>query len=78
MDKQDWAPEPWTNGNRHVTNADENYVGYLQDFSDSEQTRIIACVNACAGVPTEVLNYMRYKVEKLGLITLPQEAPDDN
>ena len=62
----DWAPEPWK-----LTEADpmSSFVedgeldgifeiedrGMLYKIPDGTMHRIIACVNACAGVPTEVL-----------------------
>ena len=89
MDKQDWSPEPWEASHpqmgygpyeRAINAADGSFVCRFKssDESVANAIRIAACVNACAGVPTEVLDYMRNKVEKLGLITLPQEATDDN
>ena len=58
MTEQDWAKEPWKSDNGHITDAEGGYVGYLTDFLGPEQSRSLACVNACAGVPTEDLLIM--------------------
>ena len=68
----DWAPEPWTfrpedwfedDGKQYeneIIAADKSCVASDMQFyphvdADSMH-RIVACVNACAGVPTEILN----------------------
>lgn len=62
------APEPWSyevfgHGVRAVANVDADGIGDdvcgFGDVSDpvavANAERAIACVNACAGIPTEVL-----------------------
>ena len=59
-DKQDWAKEPW--GLESGEPVDTNRRRIIQDdgtgyewVEQKDWERIIACVNACAGVPTEAL-----------------------
>ena len=64
----DWAPEPWTlsGGTRPCIKSEGEYIQihspWHEDAWEDEPNeasanlhRIVACVNACAGVPTEVL-----------------------
>ena len=81
----DWAPEPWrynkgiairiiyaANG-RQVTYSSEPPLH--QNITDFD--RIIACVNACEGVPTGRLEEtVTLGVAKLAEIALSKEAPD--
>jgi hypothetical protein len=60
-DKQDWSPEPWKRGGT-FTNKDGLTQYKLVDangdpltWSDALIDRMFACVNACAGIPTEDL-----------------------
>jgi hypothetical protein len=66
MNNQDWAPEPWApedrwyniwfndaNGNEVGERGEDGDEGYKIDKATRD--RITACVNACAGVPTEML-----------------------
>ena len=39
-----------------VRSEDGTYVGYLEDFSDADVARVIACVNACKNLRNEQLN----------------------
>lgn len=56
---QDWAKEPWSHSKEgYIVDANGDAIG---SFADEQ--RSIACVNACAGVPTEAL-------EKLGKLAL--------
>lgn len=68
MDKQDWAPEPWEMVfvPRHfapeikdsvIHDAKDKILFYPHDLKKTEANvrRIIACVNACAGMPTKDL-----------------------
>ena len=81
MGKQDWAPEPWklSLDERGVVCAN-NTEGVVRDWvrnfskahAEGNARRIIACVNACAGVPTEDLesvlclgkDILRYIIER--------------
>ena len=59
---QKWPPEPWRIEDIWVMSADKERIHPiltcgLDHYVDQECVpRIVACVNACAGVPTEVLN----------------------
>ena len=67
--EQDWGKEPWVFGEHgelykgtpihvHIKDAEGNFITssdrrtFLPGYN---WPRIIACVNACAGVPTDVL-----------------------
>ena len=39
-----------------VRSEDGTYVGYLEDFSDADVARVIACVNACSKFSNSELN----------------------
>jgi YD repeat-containing protein len=66
----DWAPEPWelTYDEAHqwggIHDPTGNRVSYVSPRVDSDSImltdakRIVACVNACAGVPTEWLEHI--------------------
>lgn len=57
MTEQKWSPEPWKYGDRHndpymdLRDADNMPI----QINAQHWNRIIACVNACAGIPTEEL-----------------------
>ena len=64
--KIDWAKEPWRIEDIWVMSADEDRLHPiltcgLDHYVDRDCVpRIVACVNACAGVPTEVLKQTSY------------------
>lgn len=54
MNEQDWSKEPWSAGCNHtLQDATGELIVPGIDLQDAE--RIAACVNACAGIPTEEL-----------------------
>jgi hypothetical protein len=68
MSEQTWTKEPWEamyhgNPSRMIPITDENtvpiaYAGVKNRPNDANAARIVACVNYCAGIPTDVLtNY---------------------
>jgi hypothetical protein len=62
------SPEPWRyhyNGN--ISTKHEIIAQGLR-FPNAE--RIVACINACAGIPTEMIKHIVY----VGLITLNDSA----
>ena len=64
--EQDWAKEPWRIEDIWVMSADEDRLHPiltcgLDHYVDRDCVpRIVACVNACAGVPTEALKQTSY------------------
>ena len=44
--------EVWTRARQVVSSCDD---GYCDPVSKANAIRIVACVNACAGIPTDVL-----------------------
>lgn len=53
------TPEPWVADHRLIKSANEE-VGFLNSEHDFEEAaantkRIVECVNACAGIPSEIL-----------------------
>jgi hypothetical protein len=65
---QPHSPEPWNYGDL-LTDKDGEiifdrgwYEGEQIDPSDEDWERIVACVNACAGIPTEVLTMHKHPV----------------
>ena len=53
--EQDWAKEPWTKDEDGlIWGVGRSSVDTIND--DSSIDRIVACVNACAGIPTDILN----------------------
>lgn len=62
MDKQDWPQEPWSAFGKSVDvprpnrlPGDYSTKRVAQTWSPAVARRIAACVNACAGIPTEEL-----------------------
>lgn len=56
------TPEPWAHRNGRIYQADRDVLTIANiarasdgDYSEANARRIVACVNACAGVPTELL-----------------------
>lgn len=47
---------PWVKDGLMVKSNSGRYVGYLEDFSDADVARVIACVNACKNLRNEQLN----------------------
>ena len=61
-DKQDWPQEPWyiwednVEEVPYITDANFKPVTFPCDgLDDATRERIVACVSACAGVPTDAL-----------------------
>lgn len=59
---QQHTPEPWKHvgqGDIIGANNDDACAAYLRtDIGDANARRIVACVNACAGIPTASLEAM--------------------
>lgn len=63
MSETKWGREPWVSEGSLLLDADGEVLGALQihDYGDTWEARaevlcrIVACVNACAGIPTEAL-----------------------
>lgn len=59
MSDKQHTPEPWKHvgqGDIIGANNDDTCAAYLRaDIGDANARRIVACVNACAGIPTDVL-----------------------
>lgn len=72
------TPEPWAYENGYIIQQDGGEYGYqiahvkhpYSDFPDDEieanAARIVACVNACAGMgdPEATINGMRYELDR--------------
>lgn len=71
--KTEHTPEPWaTNGTRIESEhshgwANDGWIiaGLEGPDAEANARRIVACVNVCAGIPTEVLE--RYKLGVIGV-----------
>ncbi len=67
----DWACEPWRAGTLSsvIEDAQGRIVGvcYHAPTYKGDRRRILACVNACRGIPTEALEAMAKK-DALGLL----------
>jgi len=89
----DWAPEPLRRVNYDLHDANDTPLSSgpenLMEYCDLD--RLAACYNACAGVPTAVLeniakHYTTRIFEEGGEwycfkwheVTIPKEAPDDS
>lgn len=87
MAEQAWAKEPWGKrthqyeidagvSERHcITDKNDKVIIPWPGWDNPEVDRIIACVNACAGVPTEVLELLQladllqtYPINMLGFM----------
>ena len=66
----DWAPEPWVQANNDddsiIFDAEKHKLVH-QDagYYAATHARIVACVNACAGVPMEILQLKQAVSDKL-------------
>ena len=61
MAEQDWAPEPLIlEEDGGIRCSEEPYHPYLDTSDKATNARIVACYNACAGVPTGMLNDLPY------------------
>lgn len=63
MSENKHTAEPWAVKGAAIRTADEIGIDVIarmqvsnQPFWDEDARRIVACVNACAGIPTELLN----------------------
>jgi hypothetical protein len=73
--------EPWVNINNIIeshTNGkmDEEYIEYLEDFSEQDARRIVACVNACQGIDTENLEMIGRMFAEKKLASTPLNIID--
>lgn len=53
------SPEPWTIDDKvrvHDANGRDLEYDCADGFDANDIRRIVACVNACAGIPSELLN----------------------
>jgi hypothetical protein len=48
-------PEPWSNESGDLCDATGHVLAFDYEMEKSERVRAAACVNACAGIPTEAL-----------------------
>ena len=67
-DKPDYG-EPWRRETVSAHSRDAEYI--LERIDPDLLDRIIACVNACAGVPTEVLPELADLLQRFVLWTKP-------
>ena len=81
MPEQDWSPEPWSMGEDEIIPdiLDANGSHVVVDFDKmwpdrtwvADLRRIVACVNACRGIPTEWLSDANNRL----LFTLDENIP---
>ena len=64
--KTEHTPEPWSYGeDNDGWYVEKDGLQIAHGLSEEDARRIVACVNACAGLPTEVLE--RYKLGVIGV-----------
>ena len=64
--KTEHTPEPWSYGeDNDGWYVEKDRLQIAHGLSEEDARRIVACVNACAGIPTEVLE--RYKLGIIGV-----------
>ena len=69
--KTEHTPEPWKSIEEQFHGEVMNFIGDKDGgtigeiYTEDDASRIVACVNACAGLPTEVLE--RYKLGVIGV-----------
>ena len=69
--KTEHTPEPWKSIEEQFHGEVMNFIGDKDGgtigeiYTENDARRIVACVNACAGLPTEVLE--RYKLGVIGV-----------
>ncbi len=86
--KQDWSGEPWEeveypDGGGIWVRAENSAEVWLRH--PDNRARIVACVNACAGIPTEALGRIQERIEDIKMIIyedeifcdINEEAPND-
>lgn len=56
MSKHKHTEDPWVKDGLMVKSNSGRYIGYLEDFSDADAERVIACVNVCKNLANEQLN----------------------
>ena len=100
MAKQDWAPAPWELENSQWLQNKDGSIRITSPWREdawedgeasANMERIIACVNACAGVPTEDLECLPVKklmevypmfdkvlAQSKTILAQFKEAPDDS
>lgn len=72
MSEMKHSKEKWERESLMVTNTLGKYIGYLEDFSDDDATRMLLCVNACEGLSNEILSDPNCSI-KVELETLDQQ-----
>ena len=69
--KTEHTPEPWKSIEEQFHGEVMNFIGDKDGgtigeiYTENDARRIVACVNACAGLPSEVLE--RYKLGVIGV-----------
>lgn len=64
--KTEHTPKPWSYGeDNDGWYVEKDGLQIAHGLSEEDARRIVACVNACAGLPTEVLE--RYKLGVIGV-----------
>lgn len=59
------SPEPWFSEDDFVLCSNGESVGWIShgpsplNVSREDQARIVACINACAGIPTDELHMIK-------------------
>jgi hypothetical protein len=68
------SPEPWVylieSPNETLMDANDETILVADNYKTNDMYRIVACINACAGIPTEMIKHIVY----VGLITLNDSA----
>lgn len=82
MSSQQHTPEPWkvftVYAHPEIRDADDAFIASLPAGYVITARRIVACVNACAGLPTEELGaYKGYQISSgLQLIVMKQQRDE--
>jgi len=60
------SPEPWSIGRQYIIDYNQNNIAEHLSFFKRDAERIVACVNACQGIPIEELEHFA-RLGKCGL-----------
>lgn len=58
--KEPWSLRDTYENATEVVDSNGIDIGELECFSDKDCRRIVACVNACAGMPTEIVENVKF------------------
>lgn len=77
------STEPWSFDSNYIVGADEKRIACPastlsrnDDENADNARRIVACVNACADIPTETLESCNFPMQLAGILALQQQRDD--